>query len=215
VTPDERFAQWVEWVKRIKNPVHTLFLYRHIFEELGEMTRAADLPPSTFFDALPSWYASAQASAVRRQVDMTRGTISLRRLLHDIAAHPGAMSRERYVAHFQETGASFVEEANRQFDQFAGPGGACIDRKAVRDDIAGLEEAADAIERHTNERIAHLAQNPTSEIPTWSELHGPIDVIGDLLDKYYSLLTGDIIGNILPEIQEDWRAPFRQPWITD
>jgi hypothetical protein len=215
VTPDERFAQWVGWIERIKNAVHALFLYRHMFRRLGEVTQAASLPPSVFFEALARWYASHQAIAVRRQIDMTRGTISLRRLLHDIATHPGVMSRDRHVALWDETDPYFVAEANANFDRFAGAGLPRIDAAAVRDDIARLDAAAEAIERHTNEAIAHSAQNPSGQVPTWGELHAAIDVIGEVVEKYYSLLTASMVWNMLPEIQDDWLAPFRQPWISE
>lgn len=215
MTPDERFPRWVNWIERVRNATHTLFLYRHIFQELGRITREADLPPSVAFDAFASWYATAQSVAIRRQVDTRRGTVSLKRLLRDVAAHYRVMSRQRHIAAWDTNDPHFVAEANANFDRFAGEGRAFIDPGAVRNDIARLDAAAATIKRYADEAVAHAAEDVAEEVPTWAELHAAIDVVGDLLQKYYSLLTASSIWQMLPVIQEDWLAPFRQPWIVE
>jgi hypothetical protein len=109
----------------------------------------------------------------------------------------------------------FVAEANSNFDRFAGQGRAYIDPGAVRDDIARLDEAAATIRRYADEAVAHAAEHVSGEVPTWADLHAAIDVVGELLQKYYSLLTASSIWMMLPTIHEDWLAPFRQPWLSE
>jgi len=57
---------------------------------VGHASKAitADIPPTTFFHALGFWYAAAQMTGVRRQLDRDKRSVSLWRLLTDIADHP-------------------------------------------------------------------------------------------------------------------------------
>lgn len=100
---DEIYERWVSTFERIENQTYTLFLYRDYWRGLGEITQAnGNLPPSGIFDAFGVWYATTQATTMRRQVDTRRGTISFWRLLDDIARHPGVMTRERHVGLWQQ-----------------------------------------------------------------------------------------------------------------
>src|SRR5438132_12933901 len=95
---DARWARWVSDLERITQETYSLHHYRQLWRGLAEITQAANLPSSTIFDAFGVWYATTQAASVRRQLDGRRGVVSLRRLLEDIARHPGVASRERHVA---------------------------------------------------------------------------------------------------------------------
>ncbi len=48
---------------------------------------------------------------------------------------------------------------------------------------------------------------------TYAELNAAIDQIGDLVKKYASLLKAEVLWQLEPVIQYDWKAPFRQAWI--
>jgi hypothetical protein len=96
---DDLYAKWVKWLETIGNETHTLWLYRDYQRGLSEMTQANnDIPPTTFFHALGVWYAAAQMTGIRRQLDRDKRSVSLWRLLTDIAAHPEVMTRERHVS---------------------------------------------------------------------------------------------------------------------
>lgn len=69
-------------------------------------------------------------------------------------------------------------------------------------------------ERYATEVVAHTANRQTHSIPTFADLNGAIDQIGTLVTKYSSLLDAAIVRQLEPAIQGDWKAPFRQPWIT-
>ena len=69
-----------------------LWLYRDYWRGLVEMTQAnEDIPPLPSFGR---WYAAAQTTAVRCQLDRDTRSISLWRLLYDIAEHSEVMRRE-------------------------------------------------------------------------------------------------------------------------
>jgi hypothetical protein len=211
-TPEERYQRWVRWIDRIRDATYSLFHYRRLWTELPEMTEAANLPPSTIFDAFGVWYATTQQVAVRRQVDRRRDTVSLRRLLEDIAANPGVATRQRHLAAWGGD-EDFSREAHRNFDRFAGEGRNTINRAMVREDITALENAAAIVKRYADEAIAHMADDIETQVPTFGELNDTIDTIGELVKKYVSLLQAVWLVELVPVIQEDWKAPFRRPWL--
>jgi hypothetical protein len=45
----------------------------------------------------------------------------------------------------------------------------------------------------------------------FQELNASIDTIGDLVRKYASLLKAAALVDLVPILQDDWKAPFR-PW---
>lgn len=225
-----KWIQWREQLERITQETHRLHHYRQLWRELAEITQAANLPPSVFFDALPIWYVTTQGAAVRRQLDRRAGTVSLRRLLDDIAQNPGFVTRDRHIAAWHEQagepaggGAAEAEalpeelrlrDANRNFDRFAGAGRDTIDRALVRADVDELERAGEVVKGYVDEAIAHMALNPENSVPTYGDLNTAMDRVAELVQKYASLLNAEILRGFEPAIQEDWKAPFRQAWIT-
>jgi hypothetical protein len=68
----------------VRSETHTLWLYRDYWRGLAEMTQANDdIPRSTVFDALGVWYAAAQVTGVRRQLDRDSS-------VRPSSAHPSA-----------------------------------------------------------------------------------------------------------------------------
>lgn len=55
----------------------------------------------------------------------------------------------------------------------------------------------------------------TTAVPTFGDLNNAVDEIGELVRKYASLLNAEILWQLEPAIQYDWKAPFRQAWIRE
>jgi len=214
---------------QITQQVYAIHHYRDLFRQLADITQQASLPASVFFDAVNRWYSATQAIAVRRQLDRTRRTVSLVRLLEDIERHRGVMSRERHLALWLgeapeeralDLGGGwswtpFLDEAQANFERFSGARERTyVDRAVVRADISKLEEAGRVVKRHVDEAIAHAALHPERAFVTYEDLDGAIDVVADLVRKYTSFLKAESILWFEPDIQQDWKAIFRQPWIT-
>lgn len=66
---DATWARWIREIDRITQQTYRLHHYRQLWRGLAEITQAANLPPSTVFDAFAVWYATSQAASVRRQLD--------------------------------------------------------------------------------------------------------------------------------------------------
>jgi hypothetical protein len=125
------------------------------------------------------------------------------------------MTRERHVAIWAAGGDEHLEaEGHRNFDRFCKtPGDDQLDPNLIRADIAKLNEAGQVVEGYVNETVAHTADETTHQVPTFADLNAAIDIIGDLFMKYTSLVKAEAFFDLVPTIQYDWKAPFRQPWI--
>lgn len=150
---DARWSRWSEHLSRIVQETYRAHHYRQLWRGLAEITQAADLPPSGIFDAFGVWYVTTQTVSVRRQLDRSKGTVSLRRLLDDIATNPRVASRDRHVARWRDNTTAakwkhFERQAHANFDRFAGGiDGEFIDAKGVRADVARLQDMQAASSR--------------------------------------------------------------------
>jgi hypothetical protein len=214
VKADERYRRWIDWMTRIEKATFSLFLHRYFWGELAAMTQAASLPPSSIFRAFGQWYAESQMAAVRRQVDRRQDTVSLWRLLDEIARYPEVMTRTRHVA-LWDADEDLQAQAHQSFDQFAGAGRERLDPASVRADRDRLRKEATIVVNHANEVIAHAAEKRTSQVPTYGEMNDAIDEIGSLVQKYRSLLKAASLSFLVPIIPDDWKAPFRRPWLVE
>jgi hypothetical protein len=217
---DDLYAKWLKWLETIRNETHTLWLYRDYWRGLTEMTQANDdIPASTFFDALRVWYAAAQMTGVRRQLDRDKRSVSLWRLLTDIADHPEVMTRERYVALYENDdderpGAqeALAQRANEDFEKFAGPGKDVIAPERTLEDQERLERLAEPVTVFVNKRVAHSDEENLPAAPTYAELDAAVEELGELLRKYVALLTAAWLAEIAPVHQEPWERAFTVAW---
>lgn len=141
--------------------------------------------------------------------------MSLIRLLEDIARNPTVMNRDRHVGLWGND-RFFIAQGNRNFDRFAkASGDDTVDRDAVNADINAVNGIVSKVEKYVDENVAHRSARPTVAIPTFGELHDAIDVIGEVAQKYGSLLKAEMLAELEPVIQDDWLAPFRVPWLRN
>lgn len=54
---------------------------------------------------------------------------------------------------------------------------------------------------------------PAESLVTYDQLDAAIVEIGRVFKKYATLLTGQGYVTLVPVIQDDWLAIFREPWI--
>ena len=130
---DSRIEKWRRWCAgRIRDDILTMHLHRHVFREVGEITRAnGHLPASYFFEYLRDTYATTQAIAIRRQGETGPRVCTLGRLLREVAEEPSRISREFYVGMWEDD----TEGGDREFsDQFAGAVGSYIDPAIIHHD---------------------------------------------------------------------------------
>jgi hypothetical protein len=79
--------------------------------------------------------------------------------------------------------------------------------------VATLTAGAVKVKDYVDEHLAHSDAGPRADLPTFNDLDAAIDRIGDLFKKYVNLLTASSYYSLVPVIQHDWEAIFRQPSI--
>lgn len=201
--------------------------HRQIWRGIAQITNDhGALPPSAYWQHYFDVYADAQASAVRRQADTHRDVASLAKILSEITGDFRRLTPEWWISLWAFEGGNGHERAfaRRQWDdEFGGAVSDHLDPAIPTADLDRLTEASASVRSHVDKHIAHSedpgtvpedpGSTPPVEAPTLNDVHDAIDVIGDLFRRYYSLFTASGMVTLEPQIQHDWHAPFREPWI--
>ena len=122
-------------------------------------------PWNFMLDSIFRFHATSTLVFVYRDIDRTKNTVGLRRLLDNIAHPPGELTRERFrklhtgsdlIAHRTadpDCIAKFIMGRNLEnvYTEFAEPSGNVLDVAAITADIDALVAAAENVEavRHT------------------------------------------------------------------
>src|SRR5579863_5377293 len=180
-----KVARWRDWIHGdIRDNVVGMYFRRQMWREVNEMLQASPVAqiPSAFWDFYHENYAAAQAIAIRRQADKTRGTRSLLKLIQEIYGNPALLTREGYVAlldEFQAKDDLLVLRANQDWDLWADPEGQIFDRRIAKADIDQLEADAERVKVYVDDHLAHHAERPKgADLPTLKDLHETIDAVG-------------------------------------
>jgi hypothetical protein len=89
-----------------------------------------------------------------------------------------------------------------------------LDPAIPKADLMDLMWVAAEVKIYVDEHVAHNDAKPSPGLPTFKDLDASIDVIGQLFAKYANLLTAATWPILVPVLQHDWQAIFRQRWIT-
>lgn len=166
--------------------------------------------------------------AVRRLLDGRRDVISLRKLMQRIRSKAGDFTRERWCsawmdgvpepAHLddqpeehreylrQHSKERWERHANEYFDKFAPGSARALDPDLVLRDEQTLDADCEKIEDMVNAYIAHDAKEKPVGLPTYGELDAAVDLVVNLVEKYYSLFHQTI-----PSDTEDLDAWKNRP----
>ncbi len=216
---DEMFDKWNGWLTILRKEILTLSVNRDIYYGINEIIKSntkVQQIPSSFWLYQRITYEETQLTAIRRLVKNNKDSISMIRLISQIKDYPSVLSRTRYKdlyrnAHLPE---SYV---NEQFEVFAGKGKNrdIINPEIFIKDFDELKQKATKIETMVDKRVAHFDQDQTSYIrPTYKEMDECIDLIENLIQKYFLIFRAGNIDRI-PDLGNDWRAIFKEPWINE
>lgn len=239
-TQDEAFQKWTEWIDTIHKDVTDLVIGRHIFWQVQNIIKANPKiqKPSSFYRWLGMTYTAWGPMGVRRQLD--NDSVSVKRLLSEMAQKPEVLSRQRYVRAYAAklTGSRNVttpisplddpaqggayavqlseaeEIANRSFDGYAGHRNSHVAKSAIEQDISQLRDGSDKVKVFADKKIAHLVEHQPIMLPTFDELDACVDLLERLVLKYELILKTSAPQSLLPTWQYDWKAIFYEPWIS-
>ena len=185
VSRESKLNEWGDALERLWNEIGTLHLGREIYQFFFEqLARRRNARVVQW--TLTRWYVEAQAACIRR-LAWTGGnnTESLHTLLDDIRSNPTVLGKGRYG----------------------------VSTSDLSVDIENLRTVAhDGIGRWASQNVAHIGKKKTATLDE-TEFNAAIDLLGDLLKKYFLLVKGGDISHIAPLITGDWQAPFREPWL--
>jgi hypothetical protein len=213
---DSRIAKWRRWLEdEIQPEVMTMNLHRHVFSEVGDIIEAnGSLPPSYWFEFSSDTYATTQAVAIRRQAEVDARVISLGRLIDEIRGDAKRLTRTFWIGLWSNPDMVDHGIADVAFTkQYAPDGGDHLDPAIPAADLAQLTSVAESVKRYVDQHVAHNDAKPIPGLPTYKDLDANIDLIGQLFAKYANLLTAAMWPILVPAIQHDWKAIFRQRWI--
>jgi hypothetical protein len=208
------FKRWLRGVRVIKDAVYDLGHKRQIYREVTAIIDGNPKlhVPSAFYDWLHCAYITDVTMGIRRLVDWDKRTISFVRLMQDIEHHPEVISRRRFVSKYDH----FLKKyGHRDFEKFSKPGDEFINPSIVRRHRRELVMSQRKLRDFVNRHIAHTSKAKMRKLPTYKELDACVDLLGNLLKKYTLLIEQAALIHVVPEIQYDWKAPFRVPWISN
>lgn len=215
------FKKWSEWISSIESAVTELCVGREVYKETLEMYRRNPeiQKPSLFYSWMRGLFITWSVTLIGRLVDPRKDTRSFVRFLRSIRKSSNSLSREHHVALYINTMMNFSAEeaariANREFDCLVGKTETSLPKKQVEADVAQLIEVTKPIITFRHERVAHLAANPSEQLPSYEHLDAAVSALVDLLRKY-SLLIRGVSADPFPPIQYDWMEIFRVPWIVE
>jgi hypothetical protein len=168
--------------------------------------------PSSFYKWMGATYSAAIAIGIRRQLDDRPDSVSIARLLGEILKCPHVLSRARYRKLWKAAGLG-KRLADLEFDHFAGKGKSFVDRALIQADLSRLQAKAGVVKKYANKAIAHVDQRGPTTVPKFSDIDECLDLLEELVKKYYLILRAVGLVSVLPTWQYDWKAIFREPWM--
>ena len=203
----------------VHGAVSDLLLARRGFIEvakrLTEGVPASALARATAGITYQSWIAVK----IRCQLDTDNRSVSLARILEELASHPYLLTRDRFIVRYvhnrhvnapfkttqwgAEEGKQFslwAQEGDRRFDEIAGVGALSLSEPVIRRDQSALCECAVTVRNFVNKQVAHHdetgfeARPVDGSLDAWLDLLGVdrcIDLIKSLLVKYWWLVHGN------------------------
>lgn len=100
-------------------------------------------------------------------------------------------------------------------ENYGGSVGSHLDPAIPAADFDALTAAAAEVKNWVDRHVAHADASavPASVTLTLQDIHDPIDVIGELFRRYYTLFTAADMPDLVPLLPPTWKAVFVEPWI--
>ena len=215
----QRLEKWTSWISgRIKDEVITMHMHWETWSHVQKMLAANPALPNSYWWAFMSdTYGITQAVAVRRQLDTHRDVASLGKLVSEIAEEPEIVTRSFWLRLRDTDHPIDVQLADESWRHtFGGEVRDHLDPAIPKADLDAARRASEGVRKYVDQHLAHSdRQAVPAPVPSVPELHYAIDVIGHLFKKYATLLTASDWITLVPIVQYDWMALFREPWMPE
>ena len=233
----QKLEKWLRWMETIHNEILALVQDANMFWEIQDIIRENPRiqQPNAFYSYLARTYLSHALAGLRRQTELQKDSISLIRLLYEIAENPEELSRSYFDslcshpdgpdldqvvgrAGLKAVGivdASELKTAIKMgdFAQYADASGAYVSPQMVKEDRVQLETAVKTHREFADKRIAHSDKRDPKVVPTFGELDDCIKLLDQTYVKYHLLFHAESIDTLMPTYQYEWKRIFCEPWL--
>lgn len=220
---DEVFKRWQDHIDLILTELMYLFENRQKFRELQQMfqdnKRLNEIGSQPYEWLLGHWGRDA-VIAIRRELDSDRNTVSFGALLDEMAERNNVLTRKRFLGPLGEPGAEkfLVDTNNQTFDSWGVVSRTSnsledyLSSDGITADRILLNKAAAPVLKYANQLVAH--RTPVGTLPmTVADIHTAFDAIEETFKKYFVIVTGRALVDILPSnVGDDWKDVFTFPW---
>lgn len=212
----ERWRDWIE--RRVRDNVLRLHQQRVVWDGMNEViAQNPDIPrDSVLWEYLFDTYTISQAATIRRMAEIDGQSISLAKLLEQIAAGNESVTRAWWLSGWA-TNWEELDAGNRRFDALAGVGAAEFPAQRAVDDLDEMHQCAAKVKRFVDRYVAHIDRRGLNldDTPNLRELHEAIDLIRELYIRYHELLTRWTHAQAELSLDiSNWRDPLKLAWIT-
>lgn len=195
---DPKLAKWLRWLKIIHDEIQRFVLAKDAFWEVQQIIKSNKKiqKPSYFYQYLGNTYVSYSVIGMRRQLKVDSQSISLSRLLTELAETPEVISLTYYKGFY--SGSGVERFADRDFDKFSEPGAPHISKKKVLEDLKKLRDAGRKLEEYADRRVAHRDKREVKFPPLFKDGDAFIELMDKLYVKYHLLFHATSMPSLMP-----------------
>ena len=201
----DRLSKWTRWIDDIAEDLFGLWYDEIRWRQLHEIAHADEKIPNA--GDLVGWidelFLQAVALGVRRQSEVRKDSISLGRLLAEVAADPDTMQTAPWYAAIVGPSLPVVD---------IGPAELVA---AATEDASRLGDVAASVVRVVNKTVAHRSRtrDRAGLVLDVSAVDQAMALLRSILHRYTFALKGTIfLAEPLPEY--DWLQALTVPWTT-
>ena len=201
--PNARWRDWANELNGLKDVLVGLIARRALYHAHNESLKGRT---ATDIEAgVHNWmrlnYVDAVAVGIRRVLDASRGTRSLIKLLEVLQHHSSELSYDRARQVWRDDEYR-DHDAGRVYAEFS-QDGRNIDVAVLQRDAQRLRRDHKRVLDYVDRQVAHLsasASHVEEGDPTYAELHGALDDVAAVVNKYMGLLDAAEMGTF--EVEE-------------
>jgi len=211
---NKKIEKWKKWLENISHEVSDLVTSRSIYYKFRQIVtdNSRINTGNHFFYWVETNYICTILMGIRRQIDNHSDAVSLKKLLSDMKDNCSLLSRELHLYNYNE---QMKDLGNRTFDSLAGEAINVFPIERLEQDIQKLEDISILHKTYIDRRIAHYDKvPPIKALGTLQALYDAISNFEEILSRYSLLINARGI-ELLPPDEYDWKAIFRQAWISD
>jgi hypothetical protein len=211
----QQCEKWKAELSEVLVDVEHIAKNRKVYWEIQEIVKLNEIvnKRNPIHDILASGYLLSGLMGLRRHIKIKKESVSFMRLLKEIRERPQEINTAYCRRLVDEDWRKDLLVAS--FEKYMAAGTDHIDPDIIEKDMNDLKNAFESSEAFADKKVAHLDKVPPSRIPNFKELEDSWDLFENLVQKYYSILTGVTLWGVAPVMQYDWKEALKVPWIKN